>query len=73
VPAVGVGAAHPGEALVQVATSEVVLDDFIHHRPKEPVLLLAIAIIEGFMHESIERPFFSEQRALRTLRKPRLT
>jgi hypothetical protein len=42
-----VGAAHPGESLVQVSASEVFLDHFIHHRPKEPVLLLAIAIIAG--------------------------
>ena len=47
-PAIGVGASHPGESLVQVFASQVFLDDFIHHRPKEPVLLLAILIIAGF-------------------------
>jgi hypothetical protein len=45
--AVGVGASHPGESLVQVSASQVFIDDFIHHRPKEPVLLLAILIIAG--------------------------
>jgi hypothetical protein len=44
--AVGVGAAHPGESLVQIAASQVFLDDFIHHRPKEAVLLLAILTVE---------------------------
>jgi hypothetical protein len=46
-PAIEVGAADPGESLVQVSASRVFLDAFIHHRPKEPVLLLAILIIAG--------------------------
>jgi hypothetical protein len=30
---------------VQVAASQVFLDHLIHHRPKEPVLLLAILVM----------------------------
>jgi hypothetical protein len=30
---------HPGKVFVQVSTSEIFLDHFIHHRPKEAVLL----------------------------------
>jgi hypothetical protein len=37
----------PGESFVQVSTIQVFLDHFIHHRPKEPVLLLAMLIIAG--------------------------
>jgi hypothetical protein len=32
---------------VQVSTSQVFLDHFIHHRPKEPILFLAMLIIAG--------------------------
>ncbi len=46
-PAIGVGAAHPGESLVQIAASQVFLAHFVHNRPKEAVLLLAILIIAG--------------------------
>jgi hypothetical protein len=46
-PAIGVGAARPGESLVQIAASQVFLDHFIHNRPKEPLLLLAILFIAG--------------------------
>jgi hypothetical protein len=45
--AVGVGASHPGESLVQVAASQVFLDHFAHNRPEEPVLLLAMLVIAG--------------------------
>ena len=43
--AFGVGAANPGEALVQVSTSRVFLDHLIHHRPEEPVLFLTMLVI----------------------------
>ena len=46
-PAIGVGAAHPGESLVQVSASQVFLDHLIHHRPEEPVLLLTMLTIAG--------------------------
>jgi hypothetical protein len=34
---------------MQVSASQVFLDDLIHHRPKEPVVLLAILAIEIFI------------------------
>jgi hypothetical protein len=43
--ALRVGAAHPGESFVQVTTPQVFLDHFIHHRPKEPILLFTMLII----------------------------
>lgn len=43
----GVGAAHPGESLNQVSTSQVFLHHLIHHRPEEPVLLLTMLVIGG--------------------------
>jgi len=46
-PAIGVGTTDPGKTLAQVSTSQVFLDDFIHHRPKEPVLFLTMLIIAG--------------------------
>ena len=45
--ALGVGAAHPGKSLNQVSTSQVLLDHLLHHRPKEPVLFLAMFVIAG--------------------------
>jgi len=45
--AFGVGAAHPGESLVQVSTSQVFLDHLIHHRPAEPLLLLTMLAVAG--------------------------
>lgn len=46
-PAIGVGTTDSGKTLVQVSASQVFLDDFIHHRPKEPVLFLSMLIIVG--------------------------
>jgi hypothetical protein len=46
-PAIRVGAAHPGKSLVQIATSQVFLDHFVHNRPEEPLLLLAMLVIAG--------------------------
>jgi len=31
-PAIGVGAAHPGESFVQISASQVFLDHFVHHQ-----------------------------------------
>jgi hypothetical protein len=45
--ALRVGASRPGESLVQVTASQVFLDHFVHNRPEEPVLLLAMLIIAG--------------------------
>ncbi len=52
-PAIGDCAADPGESFVQVSASQVFLDDFIHHRSKEPVLLLAMLIITGLKIEIV--------------------
>jgi len=43
----GVGAAHPGESFVQVTASQVFLEHFVHNRPEEPVVLLAMLVIAG--------------------------
>ena len=40
-------AAHPGKGFMKVSTSQVFLDHFVHHRPKEPILFLTILIIAG--------------------------
>ncbi len=45
--ALRVGAAHPGESFVQITASQVFLDHFVHNRPEEPVLLLAMLVIAG--------------------------
>jgi len=56
-PALGVGAGHPGKAFVQVSTSQVFLDHLVHLRPKEPILLLTMLIIDSFhqllSHQSV--------------------
>ena len=44
-PAIGVGTTDSGKTPVQVSASQVFLDHFIHHRPKEPVLFLTMLII----------------------------
>jgi hypothetical protein len=41
----GVGAAYPGESFVQVTASQVFLDHFVHNRPEEPILLLAMLLM----------------------------
>jgi len=43
----GVGAAHPGKSFVQVSTSQVFFAHILHHRPKEPVLFLALPVRAG--------------------------
>jgi hypothetical protein len=49
IPPLRVAATCPGESLVQVSASHTYsFDDFIHHRPREPVLLLTMPIIAGF-------------------------
>ena len=43
--ALGVCAAHLGKCFVQVSTSQVFLDHFVHNRPEEPVLLLLTMLV----------------------------
>ena len=47
-PEIGVGAADPGESLLQVSASQVFLHYLVYNRTKEPLLFLTMLIMAGF-------------------------
>ena len=61
-PALRIGAAHPGKPLVQVSASQVFLNHIIHHRPEEPVMFPAMLVIPGLEVFIVVVQYFPQRR-----------